>query len=71
MSHTPFFGLQDEQVIAKAHQVILLVVGGLQEVGEHVRDIVHVLNQAKVLVFYKMDIFGLIWTQFSSKQLII
>ncbi len=26
MSHTPFFGLQDEQVIAKAHQVILLVV---------------------------------------------
>jgi hypothetical protein len=71
VSHTPFFGLQDEQVIAKAHQVILLVVGGLQEVGEHVRDLVHVLNQAKVLVFYKMDIFGPIWTQFSSKQLII
>ena len=50
MSHTPFFGLQDEQVIAKAHQVILLVVGGLQEVGEHVRDLVHVLNQAKVSI---------------------
>ena len=47
MSHTPFFGLQDDQVIVKAHQVILLVVGGPQEVGEHVRDLVHVLNQAK------------------------
>ncbi len=48
MSRGPFFGLQEDQVLAKAHQVILLVVGGPQEVGEHIRDLVHVLNQAKV-----------------------
>jgi len=43
------FGLQDT-LIAPGPQGVLLVHGGhIQEFGEHVLDLAHVLNQAKVV----------------------
>jgi len=37
-------------VVAKALQVVLLVEGGPLQIGKHVRDLVHVLNQAKAVL---------------------
>ncbi len=46
MSRGPFFALQD---VIKGLQVVLLDQGGPQQVGNHLRDLGHVLNHAKAL----------------------